>query len=60
MFVCVCWFDSDDDEEELYKNVDDAFDDDYEDVYGSLVEYTKKVITVKSMTRDHRESAYQN
>jgi len=58
--VCVCWFDSDDDEEELYKNVDDAFDDDYEDVYGSLVEYTKKVITVKSMTRDHRESAYQN
>jgi len=60
VFVCVCWFDSDDDEEELYKNVDDAFDDDYEDVYGSLVEYTKKVITVKSMTRDHRESAYQN
>ena len=60
MCVCVCWFDSDDDEEELYKNVDDAFDDDYEDVYGSLVEYTKKVITVKSMTRDHRESAYQN
>jgi len=39
-----CWFDSDDDEiERLYKNLDDSFDDDYEEVYGSLVEYTKKV-----------------
>ena len=36
--------DSDDDEiERLYKNLDDSFDDDYEEVYGSLVEYTKKV-----------------
>ena len=43
--VAACCIDSDDDEIEIYKNIDDSFDDDYEEVYGTLVEYTKRVMT---------------